>query len=110
MDSNLQTSIWRQFGASIDYLANAMNSCPDDLWLASLWNEPSDKPEFSQVWYRIYHTLFWLDLYLFGAEEGFLPPAPFGLIEQEDDGPIPERPYTKTELQGYLAYCRQKCH
>jgi hypothetical protein len=109
MDANLKTSMWRQFGASIEYLENAMNACPDHLWLVSLWSEPGDKPEFSQVWYRIYHTLFWLDLYLFGAEEGFLPPAPFTLIEQDDDGPIPDRPYTKAELQGYLTYCRQKC-
>jgi hypothetical protein len=109
MDANLKTSIWRQFGASIDYLADTMSACPDQLWLASLWNNPHEKPEFSQFWYRVYHTLFWLDLYLTGAEEGFVPPAPFTLIEQYDDGPLPERPYTKAELQVYLNDCRQKC-
>lgn len=109
MDTNLKTSIWQQFGATIDYLDDTMRACPDSLWLASLWNHPDEKPEFSQFWYRVYHSLFWLDLYLTGAEEGFLPPAPFALIEQDDDGPIPERPYTKTELQVYLKDCRQKC-
>ena len=109
MDTNLKTSIWQQFGASIDYLANAMSACPDQLWLSSLWNNPNEKPEFSQFWYRVYHTLFWLDLYLTGAEEGFVPPAPFTLIEQDDNGPLPERPYTKDELQAYLADCRKKC-
>src|SRR5687768_15216908 len=108
MDTNLRRSVWQQFGASIDYLADTMSDCPDQLWLSSMWNNPNEKPEFSQIWYRVYHTLFWLDLYLTGAEEGFVPPAPFTLIEQ-DDGPVPERPYTKDELQAYLNYCRKKC-
>ena len=109
MDTTLKTSIWQQIGASIDYLADTMSACPDHLWRASLWQTPHTKPEFSQFWYVVYHTLFWLDLYLTGAEEGFLPPAPFTLIEQYDDGPLPERVYTKDELQAYLKDCRKRC-
>jgi len=111
MDTNLKTSIWQQFGASIDFLDHTMNACPDDLWQASLWPTPDRSPEFSQFWYVTYHTLFWLDLYLTGTEEGFLPPTPFTLIEQYDNppGPLPERVYTKAELQAYLNDCRQKC-
>src|SRR3954453_19184031 len=109
MDVNLKTSIWRQFGASIDYLADTMSDCPDGRWLSSMWEKPNEKAEFSQVWYRVYHALFWLDLYLTGAEEGFVPPTPFTLIEQDDDGPLPERPYTKDELRAYLDYGRAKC-
>lgn len=109
MDTNLKTSIWRQFGASIDYLADTISACPDQLWLSALWDHPDEQPEFAQFWYRAYHTLFWLDLYLTGAEEGFVPPAPFTLIEQDDDGPLPERPYTKAELLAYARDCRQKC-
>ena len=109
MDTNLKTSIWRQFGASIDYLEDAVSACPDQLWRSSLWNNQSAKPEFSQVWYNVYHALFWLDLYLTGTEEGFLPPAPFTLIEQDHDGPLPESVYTKAELQAYLKDCREKC-
>jgi hypothetical protein len=109
MDTNLKTSIWQQFGASIDYLADTMNACPDQLWHASLWQTPNTKAEFSQFWYVAYHTLFWLDLYLTGAEEGFLPPSPFTLIEQDEDGPLPERVYTKAELQDYLHDDRKKC-
>ncbi len=110
MDSNLKTSIWQQFGASIDYLAATINACPDSLWLASLWQTPDKPPEFAQFWYVAYHTLFWLDLYLTGTEEGFLPSQPFTLIEQDDNGPLPERVYTKDELQVYLHDCRQRCH
>lgn len=109
MDTTLKISIWRQFGASIDYLADTMNACPDRLWLAPLWKTPDKKPEFAQFWYVAYHTLFWLDLYLTGAEEGFLPPAHFTLIEQDADGPLPERVYTKAELQAYLKDGRDKC-
>ncbi len=104
-----RTIIWQQFGGAIDTLDNALRACPDELWRARLWDHPSERPEFSQFWYVVYHALFWLDLYLSGAEEGFTPPAPFTLIEQDDDGPLPERPYTKDELQTYLDYSRKKC-
>jgi hypothetical protein len=109
MDANLKTSIWEQFGASIDYLADTMSACPDHLWQAPLWQTPDKPPEMAQFWYVVYHSLFWLDLYLTGAEEGFLPPKPFTLIEQYDVGPLPERVYTKAELQAYLNDCRRKC-
>jgi hypothetical protein len=102
-------SLWQQFGAAIDYLAENVNVCPDALWRAELWETGDKRAEFAQFWYVVYHTLFWLDLYLTGAEEGFLPPSPFTLIEQDDYGPLPERVYTKAELQAYLHDCRQKC-
>ncbi len=109
MDSTFKNSLWLQFGAAIDFLADTVAACPDELWRAPLWQTPTHPPEMAQFWYVVYHTLFWLDLYLQGPEEGFLPPAPFTLIEQFDDGPIPERVYTKAELSAYLADCRQKC-
>ena len=103
-----KTIIWQQFGAAIDTLADMLRACPDELWHARLWDNLSERPEYSQFWYRVYHALFWLDLYLTGAEEGFAPPAPFALIEMEADD-LPERVYTKDELQAYLAYGRRKC-
>lgn len=109
MDNNLKTSIWRQFGAAIDYLEDTINACPDEFWRDSLWKTPTTKPEFSQFWYVTYHTLFWLDVYLTGTEEGFHPPSPFTLIEQDADGPLPERIYTRDELLAYLKYGREKC-
>ena len=109
MDINLKTSVWQQFGAAIDFLAETMSACPDHLWRASLWQTPNKQPEFAQFWYVAYHTLFWLDLYLTGAEEGFVPPSPFTLIEQDDNGPLPERVYTKDELLAYLKDCRKRC-
>ena len=103
--------LWRQFGAAIDMLGEALRDCPDELWEKSLWEDQPDQwvaDGFSTFWYLGYHTLFWLDLYLTGAEEGFAPPAPFDLVEMDAGETLP-RTYTREELLRYLEYCRQKC-
>ena len=99
-----KTVIWRQFGAAIDMLENAMRACPDTLWADASRGE--NTPGF---WYIAYHTLFFLDYYLSGSEEGFAPPAPFNLDELDPAGLLPERPYTKDELLIYLEHGREKC-
>ena len=109
MDTTWRTSVWQQFGAAIDMLDDALRACPDTLWADRLWNKPSERPEYAQFWYIAYHTLFWLDLYLSGSVEGFAPPAPFTLDELDPAGLLPERQYTKDELQSYLNHGRQKC-
>src|SRR6266567_4912792 len=96
-----RTILWQQFGAAIDMLENALLACPDELW-----SDRSRRPEF---WYLVYHTLFFLDLYLSGSVEGFAPPAPFTLDELDPAGVLPERPYTKDELHAYLVHLRKKC-
>ncbi len=103
--------LWRQFALALDALDDALRTCPDELWEGRLWE---DEPEqwvaagFSAYWYLGYHTLFWLDLYLTGAEEGFVPPAPFDLVEMEANETLP-RIYTREELLGYLTLCRRRC-
>lgn len=109
MDSTVKSSLWQQFGAAIDMLDNAVRACPDSLWRAQLWDAGAEQPESAQVWYIVFHTLFWLDLYLSGAVEGFAPPAPFTLDELDPAGLYPERPYSKDELRAYLAHAREKC-
>jgi hypothetical protein len=103
--------LWRQFGAAIDMLSGALHDCPDELWEERLWTDQPDQwvaAGFSAFWYLGYHTLFWLDLYLTGAEEGFAPPAPFDLVEMEAGEVLP-RTYTREELLRYVEYCRGKC-
>jgi hypothetical protein len=103
--------LWHQFGAAIDSLSDALHACPDDLWEKQLWQDQPDQwvaAGFSSFWYLGYHALFWLDLYLTGAEEGFMPPAPFDLVEM-DEGEVLPRIYTRQELVDYLQDCRQKC-
>lgn len=109
MDTIWTTVIWRQFGAAIDMLENALRACPEDRWSARLWNDPAQRSEFSEFWYVAYHTLFWLDLYLAGSVEGFVPPAPFTLDELDPAGVLPGRRYTQDELLSYLEHGRRKC-
>ena len=103
--------LWRQFGAAIDMLGEALRDCPDELWEAMLWQDEPDQwvaSGFSTFWYLGYHTLFWLELYLTGAEEGFAPPEPFHLVEMEAGEVLP-RTYSREELLQYLEHCRQTC-
>lgn len=109
MDTLWKTSLWQQFGAAIDMLENGVRACPDELWTASLWLADPKQPVWSQVWYNVYHCLFWLDLYLSGPEEGFMPPAPFTLIEMDPEGLVPDTVYSKEMLLQYLVHCRNKC-
>lgn len=117
METTLRTALWRQFGAAIDMLENALVACPASLWKERLWSVPSGHslppwlpPEFSEFWYIAYHTLFWLDLYLSGSrEEDFAPPTPF-LWTEGNPAVSPEQPYTKEELLAYLVAMRRKCH
>lgn len=108
MDFNWREVIWHQFGAAIKTLQDAIVACPDELWRARLWQEP-DLPDFAAFWYLSFHTLFWLDFYLSEDYETFAPPLPFTLSEQDADGVLPDRVYTKEELLEYLEYGRAKC-
>ena len=101
MDDVWSGIIWRQFGAATDMLENAVRACPGELW-----GDRGRRPEF---WYVVYHTLFFLDLYLSGSLEGFAPPGAFTLDELDPAGVMPGRVYTKEELLDYLRHCRRKC-
>ena len=103
--------LWRQFGAAIDMLGDALRDCPDELWEKRLWEDQPGQwvaAGFPAFWYLGYHALFWLDLYLTGAEEGFAPPEPFDLVEMEPREVLP-RIYTREELLHYLDHCRRRC-
>jgi hypothetical protein len=96
MDDSLKGILWRQFGASIDMLKNAITLCPAEFW-------DTEK----KIWYNAYHCLFFLDYYLTLDPRNFSPPNPFSLSEFEDR--MPERTYSKEELLAYLKFCRKKC-
>ena len=98
MNSSAKEILWRQFGASMDMLENAISFCPDDLW--------SGKNKF---WYIAYHCLFWLDYYLTLEPRAFSPPSPFTLSEFDPSGALPPEVYNKEELLAYLRYSREKC-
>ena len=114
MEASWSAALWRQFGAAIDMLDNALAACPAPLWTERLWSTPPSSefpPQFAEFWYVSFHALVWLDLYLSGVpEEEFAPPSPFAQGELDSEGTMPEQPYTREELRAYLASTRQKCH
>ena len=109
MDTIWKEVMWSQFAATIDMLGEAIQACPAELWDAPLWQDPIMGSKFSQFWYVAYHTLFWLDLYLTGSQDGFLPPAPFDTNELDPQGVLPNGMFTRDELQSYLDHCHKKC-
>ena len=92
--------LWSQFGAAIDMLENAMQACPNEHW--------GKHKHHTEFWYITFHTLWWLDLYLSKSVDVFQPPKPYTLDELDPAGLLPERIYTKEELQKYLEYGRKK--
>jgi len=98
MNNTINAILWRQFGASIDMLENAIAMCPPEVWNTS-----------SKFWYNAYHCLFFLDYYLTLKPVGFSPPSPFTLSEFDPSGAMPDRVYRKEELLTYLHTNRNKC-
>lgn len=97
MDKSFNESLWKQFGASIDMLENAITMCPDELWNTE-----------EKFWYTSYHCLFFLDYYLTLDPSTYVSPKPF--TNSEFEGKIPERAYTKDELLTYARASKEKCH
>lgn len=91
-------TLWKQFGASMDMLENAVVACPDTFW-------DTDK----KVWYNAFHCIFWLDYFLTLEPAKYSPPESFGLTEFGPPGTMPDRVYSKVELLAYLQACREKC-
>jgi len=105
MINALKESLWKQFGASIDMLKNAIN-----LWPEAYWNT------HKKFFYNAYHCLVFLDYYLTIPPKNFTSPLPFTIaepdkvIEDAVDDLIPDRVYSKKELLDYLQSSREKCH
>ena len=100
----LKESLWKQFGASIDMLKNAIA-----LWPEEYWN--TEKKFF----YTAYHCLLFLDYYLTHSPKNFSSPLAFsisadGIPADAIDDIIPYRIYSKKELLNYLQASREKCH
>jgi hypothetical protein len=98
---SFRTIIWQQFGAAIEMVERSIRACPE-----AVWGDRSQRPEY---WYVVYHTLFFLDLYLSDSRKGFTPPSPYNLNELDPAGALPDRVYTKEELLSYLEHGRRKC-
>ena len=104
MINELKESLWKQFGASIDMLNNAIMLLPEEYW-------NSDKRFF----YIAYHSLISLDYCLTIPPTDYRSQLPFTITDPEEipeealDDIIPDRIYSKKELLGYLQASRLKC-
>ena len=104
MEDRLKEIIWKQFGASIDMLKNALTLCPEELFNSN-----------KKFFYISYHTLLFLDYYLTIPPTGFSSPLPYThqepgeVPEDAVDDMVPARFYSKLELLAYLASTRKKC-
>lgn len=101
MSAFMNETIWRQFGAALDMLENAIRLCPENVW--------GDRKGFHEFWYMTYHTIFWTDHYLDETPESYHPPEPYTLSEFDPEGAFPDRVYTRDEMLTYLEHCRTKC-
>jgi hypothetical protein len=105
MITALKESLWKQFGASIDMLKNAII-----LWPEAYWHT------HKKFFYNAYHCLVFLDYYLTIPYKTFSSALPFTIAEPGDiikdaiDDVIPDRVYSKIELLEYLQASREKCH
>lgn len=105
MINGLKESLWKQFGASIDMLKNAITMWPEEKWNTE-----------KKFFYNAYHCLVFLEYYLtIPWKENFSPSLPFVTADPDKvpaeaiDDMIPERVYSKTELLDYLQSSREKC-
>ncbi|MFW9905452.1 MAG: DinB family protein [Candidatus Thorarchaeota archaeon] len=57
----LSTAIHEQYGAAIEMLESVITKCPEGIWYDSQQGPP--------FWQVVYHTMFYLDLYLSSSKE-----------------------------------------
>jgi DinB superfamily len=103
VNSLIKEDLWKQFGASIDMLKNAITMWPEEYW--------TEKKRF---FYMSYHVLVFLDYYLTIPPENMSSPLAFTITESDlppdaIDDIVPDRIYTKEELLDYLQASREKC-
>lgn len=91
-----------QFAASLDMLERAIAACPPALW------DDAATPVERRFGYLAYHTVFWLDCYTYGREEGYAPPVPFTLGEWDPAGVYPDPLYSRAQVEGFLAHARTR--
>jgi hypothetical protein len=112
MTSVFVQSLVRYYDHALRQLEAALSDCPDRLWETDLW--PDEAPtgphadgglRGSAQWIRAHHALVCLDSDLTGKFAQWAPPLPIGAFLRSVD---PTRVFTKAELLGYLAWCRDR--
>jgi hypothetical protein len=102
-------SLVHNFEEALRLMGAALMDCPDDLWQTDLWPDeapmeprPAGGLHGSAPWFLGYHALTCLDYDLTAEFEHWNPPQPF----DDNTYSFPNRMFTKTELLGYVDWCR----
>ena len=105
---SLRKILKSQYHASLAMLRDAVENCPEDLWLRA------DTP--NACWQLAYHTLFFTHLYLLDSPGDYAGwRGHQSQVQQEDsiagppdpksELPVIPRPYTKAEVLEYWTIC-----
>lgn len=104
MKEMFRECLWKNFAASIDMLKEVINICPSEFW-------QSDKKFF----YRVYHTIIFLDYYLTYPVTNFKPMLSYTILPESElpleaiDDVIPDQHFSQQEMILYLNEIREKC-
>jgi hypothetical protein len=98
-------TIARQYRASLAMLGQAIELCPEPLWLSTEYP--------NKFWHIAHHTLFYTHLYLQPSEADFRSWAKYRKDSQylgsrpcAPGTPAVQTPYTKAEILEYHELCR----
>jgi hypothetical protein len=107
-DLIVRQTILGQYRAGIDMLGQAVELCPEELWLSSEYQ--------NRFWHIAYHSAFYVHFYLQPSEADFKPWAKhrsdsnyLGPRPWSKDEPFElPAPYSKEDVQEYLNLCRNE--
>jgi hypothetical protein len=104
-DANILHNVARQYRAALAMLGQAIDMCPESLWIAAEYS--------NRFWHIAYHAVFYTDLYLQPSQADFRP-----WVKHKPDyqylGPRPwapqetrkiETPYSKADVLEYHGIC-----
>lgn len=96
METEVRNALKTQYRAALATLRQAIERCPDDLWV-----KEGKLPTFWQI---AYHALFYAHLYMMPDLDSFVPWAKHRDEHESMEVPTPsgQHPYTQSEL---LEYC-----
>lgn len=106
-NDGIRPSLLRQYRAALAMLGQAIELCPEELWVASEYR--------NRYWHIAYHAVFYTHFYIQPSEaeaqkwpkhiadSQFLSPPPWASQE-----PVAIEPYTKADVQEFLALCRNE--
>jgi DinB superfamily len=105
-DLIVRQTLLGQYRAAIEMLGQAVELCPEELWLSSEYH--------NRFWHIAYHSAFYVHFYVQPSEAEFKPWAKhkpnsnfLGPWAKDIPFELPA-PYSKTEVQEYLEFCRNE--